>query len=147
MCSVASKQADKGAASQQRSLLHGDPQHNVTVSHYSETNKMTFIPRPTFPFPSSLPSWFVGHMTKALRLMDQRIGQTDLFVEVRDARLPLSSINPAFERFSGKEKRSHRLIVYTKRDLADSKYEQVRSFLSSSQKRCTGYWKEDIKLT
>lgn len=57
--------------------------------------------------------------------MDQKIATMDLFVEVRDARLPLSSINPAFERFSGPDKRAKRLIVYTKRDLADARFEQV----------------------
>lgn len=88
---------------------------------------MTFVPRPYFAFPASLPSWFVGHMHKALRVMDQKMATADLFVEVRDARLPLSSINPVFERFSGQAKRAKRLIVYTKRDLADSRFEQVIS--------------------
>lgn len=86
-----------------------------------------FQPRPYFPFPTNLPSWFVGHMHKALGVMDQKLASMDLFVEVRDARLPLSSINPAFERLSGPEKRARRLIVYTKRDLADNRFEQVRS--------------------
>ena len=51
-----------------------------------------------------------------------------LVVEVRDARLPLSSINPAFEmllrqraRAEGDEEwRQRRLVVYAKRDLVDA---------------------------
>jgi hypothetical protein len=76
----------------------------------------------------------------------------DLVIEARDARLPLTSINPAFdnaldlawgpvhgrgvERLNGNGKGKgkakvldvrirDRLIVYTKRDLADQVYEDV----------------------
>ena len=65
-------------------------------------------------------------MAKALRKMDEKISGIDLFVEVRDARLPLSSINPVFERFAGgPARRADRLIVYCKRDLADARFEAV----------------------
>ena len=66
-------------------------------------------------------------MRKALRVMDERIARCDLLIEVRDARLPLTSINPAFSRFSGESvgQRAARLVVYCKRDLGDRRFEEV----------------------
>lgn len=67
-------------------------------------------------------------MRKALRVMDERIGRCDLLIEVRDARLPLTSINPAFNRFAASAigQRAARLVVYCKRDLGDRRFEEVR---------------------
>lgn len=66
-------------------------------------------------------------MRRALRVMDERIAQCDLLIEVRDARLPLTSVNPAFSRFSGESvgQRAARLVVYCKRDLGDRRFEEV----------------------
>ncbi|KAI8080273.1 P-loop containing nucleoside triphosphate hydrolase protein [Gilbertella persicaria] len=55
-------------------------------------------------------------MAKGLRLISERLNSIDLVVEVRDARIPLSSVNPNFEKVVGKRPR---LIVYNKFDLAD----------------------------
>lgn len=74
-----------------------------------------FIPRATFPYDRII-NWFPGHMAKGLRLISERLNSVDLVVEVRDARIPLSSINPNFEKVVG---RRPRLIVYNKFDLAD----------------------------
>lgn len=74
-----------------------------------------FIPRSTFPYDRII-NWFPGHMAKGLRLISERLNSVDLVVEVRDARIPLSSINPNFEKVVGKRPR---LIVYNKFDLAD----------------------------
>lgn len=78
-----------------------------------------------FAFPSQLPSWYVGHMNRALRAMDAKLPETHLFVEVRDARLPLTSINPVFQRFGRKDQGLQRLIVYCRRDLGDGQFEKV----------------------
>ncbi|KZT53440.1 P-loop containing nucleoside triphosphate hydrolase protein [Calocera cornea HHB12733] len=58
------------------------------------------------------------------------LSNTSIVLEARDARLPLTSVNPAFENalktywsnahLEGKE----RIVVYTKRDLAERKYEE-----------------------
>ncbi|ORX60517.1 GTPase [Hesseltinella vesiculosa] len=66
-------------------------------------------------------------MAKGLRLISERLNSIDLIVEVRDARIPLSSINPQFERVVG---RKPRLIVYNKFDLADpqSKKPLIQAF-------------------
>ncbi|KAI9307269.1 P-loop containing nucleoside triphosphate hydrolase protein [Cunninghamella echinulata] len=79
-----------------------------------------FIPRQTFPYDRII-NWFPGHMAKGLRLISERLNMVDLVIEVRDARIPLSSINPSFEKVVGKKKR---LIVYNKFDLADPNSKQ-----------------------
>ena len=38
--------------------------------------------------------WYPGHMTKALRMMQENIKLIDLIIELVDARVPLSSRNP-----------------------------------------------------
>ena len=60
-------------------------------------------------------SWFPGHMAKALREMQAAVRRTDLIVEVRDARLPVSSSNPALGSMAAGKKR---LILLNKADLA-----------------------------
>lgn len=78
-----------------------------------------FTPRTEFQVSSSLVnSYFLGHHKAGLTKMKQLIGSVDLIVECRDYRVPLSSRNPLFEdTLQGKE----RLVVYTKRDLAEEK--------------------------
>ena len=41
--------------------------------------------------------WYPGHMAKAKRLLSSQLGKVDLVVELCDARLPLSSRNPALD--------------------------------------------------
>ena len=52
------------------------------------------IPFPALPAP---PSWFPGHMNQFQRRLPALLKQTDVVLELRDARLPLTSINTAFE--------------------------------------------------
>ena len=74
----------------------------------------------------------------------------DLVIETRDARLPLTSINPAFERLlaeqagrsfgagpgaTGGMAKTKRLIVYNKADLAQDCFQEVRPLPSSSPPR------------
>ncbi|KAG2216628.1 hypothetical protein INT45_001834 [Circinella minor] len=79
-----------------------------------------FIPRSTFHYDRVI-NWFPGHMAKGLRVISERLNSVDLVVEVRDARIPVSSVNPNFEKVVGKKKR---LIVYNKADLADPTQQQ-----------------------
>ncbi|RKO92009.1 P-loop containing nucleoside triphosphate hydrolase protein [Blyttiomyces helicus] len=59
--------------------------------------------------------WHPTHQGRAQRQLKNGIHHIDLVVEVRDARIPLSSINPEFdELFAGRE----RLVVFNKADLA-----------------------------
>lgn len=43
------------------------------------------------------PSWYPGHMRQFVRLLPALLSRTDVVLELRDARLPLTSINSTFE--------------------------------------------------
>ena len=60
--------------------------------------------------------WFPGHMKKALNEIEEKIKLVDVVIEILDARAPLSSINPEFEKRINNKKK---LIVLSKSDLAD----------------------------
>ena len=62
--------------------------------------------------------WFPGHMSKARREISEKIKLIDIVVELVDARAPLSSKNPMFDQICNNKQR---LIVMTKKDLADDK--------------------------
>ena len=49
------------------------------------------------PFLPAPPSWYPGHMTQFARMLPQLLQRTDVVLELRDARLPLTSINRTFE--------------------------------------------------
>ncbi len=62
--------------------------------------------------------WFPGHMTKAARQLEVQMEQTDIVIELRDARAVESSANPLLHDLAGNKPR---LIVLGKADLADQK--------------------------
>ena len=62
-------------------------------------------------------NWYPGHMTKARREMEEKIKLVDMVIELRDARAPLSSVNPVIAQIVGS---MPRLIVLAKKDRADS---------------------------
>ncbi len=61
-------------------------------------------------------SWFPGHMLKAQQRLGEEIKQADLVLELRDARLPLRSANPALAEIAGPRPR---LVLLNKASLAD----------------------------
>ena len=61
-------------------------------------------------------NWYPGHMTKARRAMEEDLKLVDMILEIRDARIPSSSLNPDITEL-GKNKR--RIILLNKADLAD----------------------------
>lgn len=62
-------------------------------------------------------NWYPGHMTKAKREMSDKIKLVDMVIEIRDARIPLSSINPLLDEIIGSKPR---LIVLSKADKAEN---------------------------
>ena len=60
--------------------------------------------------------WFPGHMAKAQREIEEKIKLVDVVLELIDARIPRSSINPNFEKIL---KNKPRLIIMTKVKMAD----------------------------
>lgn len=92
----------------------------------------SFVPRTTFPTLSSLPrSYFLGHHRAALTQMKSLLSSTDMVIEVRDYRLPLTSRNPLLESTLSSKPR---LVVYMSKDLGRN---------SSSSSRTTSQ-REDI---
>lgn len=60
--------------------------------------------------------WYPGHMTKTRRMMEENQKLIDIVIELLDARIPLSSRNPAIDEiFPNKP----RLVVLNKSDIAD----------------------------
>lgn len=60
--------------------------------------------------------WYPGHMTKAIRMMQENIKLIDLVIELVDARIPLSSRNPDIDRLAAGK---FRIVLLGKADLAD----------------------------
>ncbi|KAI8894312.1 P-loop containing nucleoside triphosphate hydrolase protein [Globomyces pollinis-pini] len=60
--------------------------------------------------------WYPQHQSRALRQLQNGLHHIDLVVEVRDARIPLTSINTEFDNILG---RRDRLVIYNKSDLAN----------------------------
>jgi mitochondrial GTPase 1 len=61
--------------------------------------------------------WYPSHMAHGLDAMKRRLEKVHLVVEVRDARIPLSSKNAVFDQLL--DTRHKRLVVFNKADLAD----------------------------
>ncbi len=62
--------------------------------------------------------WYPGHMTKAVRQMQEDIKLIDLVIEVIDARIPISSRNPDIDKLAANKSR---VIIMNKSDLSDPK--------------------------
>ena len=86
--------------------------------------------------------WFPGHMTKAIRMMEENLKLIDVVIELVDARLPLSSRNPKVDELVGSKPH---LILLNKADIADSsitteweKYFQSKGIMASSVSSTSG---------
>lgn len=60
--------------------------------------------------------WFPGHMKKALNQIKERIKLVDVIIEIVDARIPYSSLNPYLEEAISNKPR---FLIMSKEDLAD----------------------------
>ena len=63
-------------------------------------------------------NWYPGHMKKAVDMLEEQLKLVDIVIEILDARIPLSSKNPAIERLAKNKKR---IILLNKMDLVDKK--------------------------
>lgn len=63
-------------------------------------------------------NWFPGHMTKALKMMEEEVKKVDAIIYVLDSRAPFSCVNPKFTKLIGEKPI---VYVFNKFDLADSK--------------------------
>lgn len=77
--------------------------------------------------------WFPGHMTKAMRMMEDNVKLCDGIIYVLDARCPASSFNPKLKKMFGAKPV---LYVLNKSDLADGKAESIAVAIRSSGAPC-----------
>jgi ribosome biogenesis GTPase A len=77
-------------------------------------------------------------MSRTLNKLPVILRDIDMVIEARDARLPLTSVNPALEEAleqswgklgTGSTKGKEKVVVYTKRDQAEERFEAVSTSL------------------
>lgn len=70
--------------------------------------------------------WFPGHMTKAMRMMEESVPLADGVIYVLDARCPAASFNPKLLKLTGSKPV---LYVLNKSDLADERADGLMKLL------------------
>lgn len=79
---------------------------------------MKTIIKDEFKFPKNFKmNWFPGHMAKTYRLLPEKLKNVDLFLEIRDCRIPLASANPELDKIIPPNIK--RYILFNKYDLCD----------------------------
>ena len=78
----------------------------------------SYVFRETFEQLPGKITWFPGHMNRAMRKMLESMKKVDLFIEVRDARIPITSANGEIVKLV-KECKKHHIILLNKIDLAN----------------------------
>ncbi len=63
-------------------------------------------------------NWYPGHMHRGLKQLKEQIRKIDLFIEVRDARVPLSSRNHEIDTFI-RLNQKQKIILFNKFDLCN----------------------------
>jgi ribosome biogenesis GTPase A len=77
--------------------------------------------REAFKFPKDFKiNWYPGHMAKTYRLLPNNIKKVDVFLEVRDCRIPISSGNSELNQLIPPHVK--RIILFNKYDLCDQVY-------------------------
>ena len=66
-------------------------------------------------------TWYPGHMLKAKKELAAILKQVDILLELRDARIPMSSVNQDFEVMLRQKKR---ILLFNKAGLAEAKETQ-----------------------
>ena len=63
-------------------------------------------------------NWYPGHMHKAKKELSKQLKSVDIVLEMRDARIPISSTNYDLEELFGQKKR---ILLFNKTSLSDAK--------------------------
>ena len=74
--------------------------------------------------------WFPGHMTKAMRMMQENVPACDGLIYVLDARCPAASFNEKLLKISGSKPV---LYILNKSDLADNKADSLLNIIGGEQ--------------
>lgn len=81
--------------------------------------------RDKFTLPKTLKiNWFPGHMAKTYKLLPEQIKKVDIFLEIRDSRIPFTSGNTELDFILTPNVK--RFVLFNKFDLCD----QVKSQLT-----------------
>lgn len=75
--------------------------------------------------------WYPGHMTKAMRMMEQEASLADGIIYVLDARCPAASFNPKLLKISGAKPV---LYILNKADLADGRADNLIKLIPNAIK-------------
>ncbi|KAK3246362.1 hypothetical protein CYMTET_44099 [Cymbomonas tetramitiformis] len=78
--------------------------------------------------------WYPGHIARAERLLKQQLKLVDMVVEVRDARIPLSTGHPQLPTWIGKRK--HLLILNRDDMISTEDREQWSAYFQSQKQYC-----------
>ena len=79
-------------------------------------------------------NWYPGHMLKAKKELAKQLKRVDVVLEIRDARIPVSSVNHDFEELLLQKKR---ILLFNKTGLADA--EITRKWEAYFKKRDTPF--------
>jgi ribosome biogenesis GTPase A len=74
--------------------------------------------------------WYPGHIAKAEKALHEALAKVDLVIEVRDARIPLSTGHPRLRRWIGNKQH---LLVLPRRDMVPAAAQQLWSEWFRSQ--------------
>lgn len=64
-------------------------------------------------------NWFPGHMKRGIDLIKSNLDKFDIFIEVRDSRLPYSSLNKDIDNIM-KTAQKKKIIIFNKYELCDN---------------------------
>ena len=76
---------------------------------------------------SKLIQWYPGHIAKAIRQLNQNIKKVDLIIEVRDARIPISSSHPFLKKWT--EGKKHLLVINREDMICEDSKDAWNTFL------------------
>ncbi len=84
--------------------------------------------------------WYPGHIAKAEKQIKDNLGKVDLVIEVRDARIPLSTAHPHLQRWT---KGKQHLLVINRRDMISK--EAIKIWDECLRKKGQAPWWCDAK--
>eukprot|EP00796_Vickermania_ingenoplastis_P005470 gene5470-3944_t len=67
-------------------------------------------------------AWYLGHMRSATTALAEKLKDADFVMEIRDARLPFTTMNPQLDKLVGTKPR---LTVFNKAELANEDYSRL----------------------
>lgn len=65
-------------------------------------------------------NWYPGHMYRGMKQLKQNISKIDLFLEIRDSRIPVSSRNYEIDQVISLNQKK-KMIVFNKFDLCNKR--------------------------